>query len=108
MDRSELLGFVKTTIGVRNAFLEKDNKHGVDVMQDIASGVLKQLGRRTINWQDLTPWEANFMKMIILEVDGVPGFIVKFMEQVLTHMGSHAKMAWTRTVEIFLIRVKLL
>jgi len=91
MDRSELLCFVKTTIGVRNAFLEKDNKHGVDVMQDIASGVLKQLGRRTINWQDLTPWEANFMKMIILEVDGVPGFIVKFMEQVLTHMGSQGQ-----------------
>jgi len=91
MDLSELLGFVKTTIDVRNGFLEKGNEHGVGVMQDIASGVLKLLGRKTIDWQDLTPWEANFMKMLISEVDGVPGFIVKFMEQVLTHMGSQAQ-----------------
>jgi len=93
MDRSELLGFVKTTLGVRNGFLEKDNRHGVGVMQEIASGVLKQLGRGTINWQDLTPWEADFMKMLIVEVEGVPGFIARFMEQVLTQIGSQGQTA---------------
>jgi len=86
MDRSQLLGFVKTTIDVRNNFLEKDNQHGVGVMQELASGVLKQLGRGSIDWKNLTPWEANLLKMIILEVEGVPGFIVKFMEQMLTNI----------------------
>ena len=65
--------FCALTIFYRNGFLEKNNQHGVGVMQEIASGVLKQLGRGTINWQDLTPWEADFMKMLIVEVEGVPG-----------------------------------
>ena len=91
MDRSELIGFVKTVLGVRNGFLLKDNQYCVGVLQEIASGALKQLGRATINWQDLNPWEADFMKLLILEVEGVPGFISRFMEQILTQMGTQSQ-----------------
>ena len=68
--------------------MEKDYNHGVEVMQEIASAVLKQLGRGTIDWHELTSWEANLLKMLILEVEGVPGFIASFMEQILTHIGT--------------------
>ena len=91
MNRSELLGFVKTVLGVRNGFLMKDNQYCVGVLQEIASGALKQLGRATINWQDLNSWEADFMKLLILEVEGVPGFISRFMEQILTQMGTQSQ-----------------
>lgn len=91
MNRSELLGFVKTVLGVRNGFLMKDNQYCVGVLQEIASGALKQLGRATINWQDLNSWEADFMKLLILEVEGMPGFISRFMEQILTQMGTQSQ-----------------
>ena len=81
--RSQLLGFIKTVLNVRNGFLEKDNPQGVEVMQEMASGVLKHLGRVTIDWIEIVPWEADMLRQLVREVEGVPTFLVRMMDQVL-------------------------
>ena len=55
MDRSQLLGFLNTVLNVRKGFLEKDNPHGVEVMQEVASGAFKHLGRAE---SQLTGWRS--------------------------------------------------
>ena len=88
MDRSQLLGFIKTVLNVRNGFLEKDNQHGVEMMQDIASGALKHLGRATIDWMEIVPWEAEMLRQLVREVEGVPAFMVMMMDQLLVKLVS--------------------
>ena len=44
MDRAQLLAFIKTLLSVRNYLLEKEQERGGEMMQEMASGVLKQLG----------------------------------------------------------------
>ena len=52
MDLAQLLAFIKTQLSVRNCLLEKEQERGVEMMQEMASGVLKQLGRVSIGCQD--------------------------------------------------------
>ena len=85
LNRSQLLGFLKTVLNVRNKFLEKDNNHGVDVMQEMASSVLKHMGRITINWVEMSSWEAEFVRQLVREVEQVPVFIARIMDQFLVN-----------------------
>ena len=41
MDRAQLLAFVKTLLSVRNCLVEKEQDRGVEIMQEMASGVLR-------------------------------------------------------------------
>ena len=50
----------------------------------MANSVLKQLGRPTINWNELSDWEAKVLKQIIRGVEGVPKFVVRMLDQILT------------------------
>jgi len=88
MDRSQLLGFIKTVLNVRNCFLDKDNQHGVEVMQEMASGALKHLGRVTIDWMEIVAWEADMLRQLVREVEGVPAFMVMMMDQLLVKLVS--------------------
>ena len=88
MHRSQLLGFIKTVLNVRNGFLEKDNPQGVEVMQEMASGALKHLGRVTIDWTDIVPWEADMLRQLMREVEGVPDFLIRMVDQVLAKLVS--------------------
>ena len=36
MDRAQLLAFIKTLLSVRNCLLEKEQEHGVEMMQEMA------------------------------------------------------------------------
>ena len=83
MDRSQLLGFIKTVLNVRNCLLEKDNQHGVEVMQEMASGALKHLGRVTIDWVEIVAWEADMLRQLVREVEGIPTFVVRMTDQLL-------------------------
>ena len=83
MDRSQLLGFIKTVLNVRNCLLEKDNQHGVEVMQEMASGALKHLGRVTTDWVEIVAWEADMLRQLVREVEGIPTFVVRMTDQLL-------------------------
>ena len=50
----------------------------------MATGVLTSLGRPTIIWSDLSDWEAKVFRQLIREVEGVPTFVVRLMDTVLT------------------------
>ena len=83
MDRTQLLAFIKTLLSVRNCLVEKEQERGVEMMQEMASGVLKQLGRVSIDWVEVTEWEAELLKRLINEVEGVPAFVAKMLDQFL-------------------------
>ena len=77
MDRAQLLAFVKTLLKVRNCLVEKEQDRGVEIMQKMASGVLRQLSRVSINWLDVREWEAGLLRRLIREVEGVPPFMAR-------------------------------
>ena len=63
--------------------LEKDNQAGVEILMEMASGVLRHLGRSTIDWSQLASWEAEFLRDLIKEVEGMPDFGVRMIDQFL-------------------------
>ena len=91
MNRTQLLGFLKTILNVRNFFLEKDNQHGVDILHEIATGVLKHMGRPTIDWSDYSSWEAEFLRSLIREVEGMPEFAVRMIDQFLAKFDTRTR-----------------
>ena len=86
MDRAQLLAFIKTLLSVRNCLVEKEQERGVEMMQEMASGVLKQLGRVSIDWLEVSEWEAGLLRRLIKEVEGVPAFVAKMLDQFLDNI----------------------
>ena len=86
MDRAQLLAFTKTLLSVRNCILEKEQERGVEMMQEMASGVLKQLGRVSIDWLEVSEWEAGLLKRLIKEAEGVPSFVARMLDQFLDNI----------------------
>ena len=86
MDRTQLLAFIKTLLSVRNCLLEKEQDRGVEMMQEMASGVLKQLGRVSIDWLEVNEWEAGLLRRLMKEVEGVPAFLARMVDQFLGNM----------------------
>ena len=98
MDRTQLLAFIKTLLSVRNCLLEKEQDRGVEMMQEMASGVLKQLGRVSIDWIEVTEWEAELLRRLINEVEGVPAFVAKMLDQFLDRIIKDSGSKSTNTV----------
>ena len=86
MDRAQLLAFIKTLLSVRNCLVEREQERGVEMMQEMASGVLKQLGRVSIDWLEVSEWEAGLLRRLIKEVEGVPAFVAKMLDQFLDNI----------------------
>ena len=86
MDRAQLLAFIKTLLSVRNCLLDKEQERGVEMMQEMASGVLKQLGRVSIDWLEVSEWEAGLLRRLMKEVEGVPAFLARMVDQFLGNM----------------------
>ena len=86
MDGSQLLGLIKTILVVRDGLLGKGNQDGVDIMQQMAGDVMKQLGKIDIDWLQMSPWEANLVRLLVKQVEGVPAFVSKMMDQFLSNI----------------------
>ena len=86
MDGSQLLGLIKTILVVRDGLLGKGNQDGVDIMQQMAGDVMKQLGKIDIDWLQMSPWEANLVRLLVKQVEGVPAFVSKMMDQFLKNI----------------------
>ena len=86
MDGSQLLGLIKTILVVRDGLLGKGNQDGVDIMQQMAGDVMKQLGKIDIDWLQMSPWEANLVRQLVKQVEGVPAFVSKMMDQFLNNI----------------------
>ena len=56
MERSQLVGLVRTVLGVRNGLVESERQEGVEAMQEMASTILKQMGRSTVCWEEMRGW----------------------------------------------------
>ena len=101
MTRSQLVGFIRTILNLRDAFIEQEIEAGKDVMlvslsllvsphgnttcyQEMASSVLNHLGRPTIQWSELSDWESKVFRQLIREVDGIPAFLVRLLDTILS------------------------
>ena len=83
MDRSQLVGLVKTVLDVRGCLMEKEYQEGVETMQEMAKTILKQMGRSSIDWMEMKEWEIKVVRLLIKEVEGVPGFVARMVDQLL-------------------------
>ena len=97
MDRAQLLAFVKTLLSVRDCLLEKEQDRGVEIMQKMASGVLRQLSQVSINWLEVREWEAGLLRRLIREVEGVPAFMARMVDQFLRNIVNNSSMNETVT-----------
>ena len=97
MDRAQLLAFIKTLLSVRDSLLEKEQDRGVEIMQEMASGVLRQLGRVSIDWLEVSEWEAGLLRRLIREVEGVPFFLARMVDQFLENIMNNRGMNETVT-----------
>ena len=97
MDRAQLLAFIKTLLCVRDSLLEKEQDRGVEIMQEMASGVLRQLGRVSIDWLEVSEWEAGLLRRLIREVEGVPFFLARMVDQFLENIMNNRGMNETVT-----------
>ena len=86
MDRAQLLAFVKTLLSVRNCLVEKEQDRSVEMIQEMASGVLRHLGRVGVDWLEVSEWEAGILRRLIREVDGVPPFVARMVDQFLDNI----------------------
>ena len=46
--------------------------------------MLDHLGRPTINWTELSDWEAKVFRQLVWEVEGVPAFLARLLDTVLS------------------------
>jgi len=97
MERSELLGFTKTILYLRDGFLEKDLQDEVDIAQEMASDVLGFLGRSTIRWEDLECWEAEILRRLLRNVEGVPVFMRRMMDCIFRKVSNGQEQHFART-----------
>ena len=86
MDRAQLLAFIKTLLSVRNCLVEKEQDRSVEMIQEMASGVLRHLGRVGVDWLEVSEWEAGILRRLIREVDGVPPFVARMVDQFLDNI----------------------
>ena len=83
MERSKLVGLVKTVLTMRNCLVEKDNQEGVEVIQGMARTILKQMGRSSIDWMGMKKWEVRSVRVVKREVEGVHEFVTRIVDQLL-------------------------
>ena len=50
----------------------------------MAGRVLNHLGRPTINWSELSDWEAKVFRQLVREVEGVPTFLARLLDTILS------------------------
>ena len=69
----------------------------MEIMQKMASGVLRQLSRVSINWLEVREWEAGLLRRLIREVEGVPAFMARMLDQFLRNIVNNSSMTETVT-----------
>ena len=85
MERAKLAQLVSTVLTVRDSLVDKypeDGARTVEV-QTMARMILRQLGRDRISWDGLNSREAGIMRQLVQEVDGVPDFVARIVDQLL-------------------------
>ena len=53
--------------------------------------VLQELVRPDISWSDLDTWEEEVVKKITQELGGVPGFMVRLVNQLVGKMNTRKR-----------------
>ena len=112
MTRRQLVGFIRTVLNLRDAFVEEGIEAGKGVMmvslwspsfppslpliklvKEMAQAVLTHLGRPTINWSELADWEAKMFRQLVREVEGIPVFLARILDTILAQTVSTANTA---------------
>ena len=55
----------------------------------MAKRLLRQLGGPGQSWERLTPGEAAILREVVTEVDGIPPFVARLLEAVLSDRGDN-------------------
>jgi hypothetical protein len=83
MGRSSLIRLAKTVLLVRDGLLTRHPEQEESLVQvhDMVGRVIRQLGRGS--WAGLSIWEAEIVRQVVQELDGVPDFAARIVDQLL-------------------------
>jgi len=88
LSRPESLGLVKVMFSLRDLYLEKDVTEAVSALQDLARRILRQLGAPGQTWSRISLGEAAVLRSVVSEVDGIPPFVARLLETLLSEQGE--------------------
>ena len=83
MERPALVYFVDLLLRLRQVV---EGKVEVERVDKVAKVVLQELSRPVINWSSLDPWEMEVVRRMPEEIEGVPNFIARLINQLLVRV----------------------
>jgi hypothetical protein len=87
--REQLVRLVETVVELRSRLLAAGGRdEGAATAHQLAARLLKQLGREAITWAGLADWEAAVLRGLVRQVNGVPAFVARIVDQLLADTGS--------------------
>jgi len=84
LGRFEKIMLLKILFRFQDFYLVKDVPDAVAVVHELIRKLLLELGDPGQNWGKLSPPEAEVMMNVVKEVDGIPPFVVRLLEYLLT------------------------
>ena len=82
LERGQLVRFVMTVLKVRDAITDRhpELEEAVEIVQNIAARVLKQMGSDRIVWSGLSGWEAEIVRKVVPQIEGIPMFVIRIID----------------------------
>ena len=82
LERGQLVRFVMTVVKVRDAItsLYPELEEAVEIVQNLAVRVLKQMGSDRIVWSGLSGWEAEIVRKVVPQIKGIPMFVIRIID----------------------------
>ena len=88
MERGQLTRLVMTVMKVRDVLTDRhpELEEAVVTVQDLGARVLQQLGGDRIVWSGLSDWEAEIVRQVVPQLEGVPRFVVRIIDQMMLEL----------------------
>ena len=82
LERGQLVRFVMTVVKVRDAITDRhpELEEAVEIVQNLAVRVLKQMGSDRIVWSGLSGWEAEIVRKVVPQIKGIPMFVIRIID----------------------------
>ena len=93
LERGQLVRFVMTVLKVRDAITDRhpELEEAVEIIQNLAARVLKQMGSDRIVWSGLSGWEAEIVRKVVPQIEGIPMFVIRIIDWQMIKLNKREK-----------------
>ena len=91
LERGHLLRLVQTLLRVRGVLVVRKESAEVELAQEMARRVLRQLGRERVSWVGMVAWEGRVVQELVGEAakaKAVPSFLTSLLKHLLEEAGQ--------------------